>query len=378
MFNLFNLALCGNVKWKVTGPESWLFWSLVSAILVFTIGAIIVSCTKKDKLGVYTKWGLVAVAVFSTGCLIAKLYLEMSEIDYKEQIYAVYFLVCSILLICAGLVVAITNMVAKENDLAKKIAKIVGLLLLLASLGMFIAGMVSVEDLGYIDSKEIFATMGKGARVTVTLFTILVFLGMSAYALWPNKNKKTNETLAIVYGGVSIAMSFALSYAKIFKLPAGGSITVASLLPLALYSYMFGTKKGVMAGLIYGTLQIMQDPWIVHPTQVFLDYVLAFGMIGFSGMFRNMKIKPLGFALGTFIASALRWFCHFLSGGLFFFGYIAKDFANKGFTPFGWAAFYNCFVFVDILIVLVVGTFLMSSKQVAKMTSDVTNRYLNA
>ena len=50
-------------------------------------------------------------------------------------------------------------------------------------------------------------------------------------------------------------MSFALSYLRIVKMPQGGSITIASLLPLMLYSFMFGTKKGVFAGLIYGVLQ---------------------------------------------------------------------------------------------------------------------------
>ena len=66
-------------------------------------------------------------------------------------------------------------------------------------------------------------------------------------------------------------MSFALSYVRIFRLPMGGSITFASMLPFMLYSYMYGTKKGVLAGLVYGVLQAVQDPWIIHPAQFALD-----------------------------------------------------------------------------------------------------------
>ena len=35
------------------------------------------------------------------------------------------------------------------------------------------------------------------------------------------------------------------------------------------YSYMFGTKKGVFAGMIYGLLQAFQDTYILHPCSIF-------------------------------------------------------------------------------------------------------------
>ncbi len=376
MFNLFNLSLLANTEWLL-GKDNWQLWSLVAVLLALVVVGIILAFAKKEILGAYAKWSLVFFAVFTVCCLITNLYMEISENDVLE--YQKYFIICGILLIIAALVVAVTNMLAKENVLAKKIAKIIGLALLLSSVGLFIAGMVTVEDLGYIEDGEIFLTMGKGGQIAITVVTILVFIGICVFTMLPNKNKtKTNNTLALVYGGVCIAMSFALSYARIFKLPAGGSITVASLLPLALYSYMFGAKKGVMAGMIYGVLQIMQDPWIVHPAQVLLDYVLPFGMIGFTGLFRFIKNKPLAIGVGATVASLLRYICHVVSGGLFFYAYMPSEFANSGFTAFGWSAFYNCFVFVDIAIVVVVGVFLMMSKQVVRMTNDVTNRYLNA
>lgn len=121
-------------------------------------------------------------------------------------------------------------------------------------------------------------------------------------------------------------MSFALSYLRIVKMPQGGSITLASLLPLMIYSYMFGTKKGVFAGMIYGLLQALQDTYILHPAQFVLDYPLAFAGIGLAGMFAKTKalekLPQLQFALGAVVAGVARFLMHFLSG-IFAFGAFA-------------------------------------------------------
>lgn len=371
MFNLFSTSLCGSTTWYL-GEDNWQLWSLVGMLLSLIAIGIVIALVKKDLLKPYAKYGMIFFAVFTVCCLIANLYLVIGSGEIFE--YQKYFIICGILLIVSALVVSITNMLAKGNKGAKTAAKIIGLGFLISSLGMFIAGMVSVEDLGWIDSGEIFANMGKGGQITITVFSILVFLGMAIFTMIPDRSKrKTNNTLALVYGGISIAMSFALSYARIFKMPAGGSVTVASLLPLALYSYMFGAKKGVMAGMIYGVLQIMQDPWIVHPAQVLLDYVIAFGVIGFTGLFRKIPNKAVGLGAGLVVASILRYLCHVCSGGLFFYAY-----ANQAYDPWTWSFLYNTYVFLDILIVIIVGIFLMLNKHFVKMTNDVTNRYLNA
>jgi len=159
MFNLFNLSLLADTEWLL-GKDNWQLWSLVAVLLALVVVGIILAFAKKEILGTYAKWSLVFFAVFTVCCLITNLYMEISENDILE--YQKYFIICGILLIIAALVVAVTNMLAKENVLVKKIAKIIGLALLISSVGLFIAGMVSVEDLGYIEDGEIFLTMGKG------------------------------------------------------------------------------------------------------------------------------------------------------------------------------------------------------------------------
>ncbi|MGI6228812.1 MAG: energy-coupled thiamine transporter ThiT, partial [Christensenellales bacterium] len=131
--------------------------------------------------------------------------------------------------------------------------------------------------------------------LAITLFTAVLF-GILIVSL---TNTKTT-TFEIVFAAVSIAMSFALSYIRIFKLPQGGSVTFASLVPIVIYSYKFGIRKGVLCCFIYGLLQSFQDPWIVHPLQYFLDYPLAFGAIGLSGFLRGKMKDSAAAGLGFF------------------------------------------------------------------------------
>lgn len=175
--------------------------------------------------------------------------------------------------------------------------------------------------------------------------------------------KKGFSTRSITFAAVCIAMSFALSYIRIVKMPQGGSITVASLLPLMIYSYMFGTKKGLLAGMIYGILQAFQDTYILHPAQFLLDYPLAFSCIGLAGMFANskaLKVLPVRFACGTIVAGIGRFLMHFLSG-IFAFGAFAT------FEPI-WLyslSYQAGYVLPDIAIAIVIGVFVFSSKAFA-------------
>lgn len=179
--------------------------------------------------------------------------------------------------------------------------------------------------------------------------------------LFGKKDRKTDHTRSIVFAAVCITLSFALSYIRLFKLPQGGSVTLASLVPLMIYSYMFGVRKGIFAGLIYGVLQAIQDPWIIHPVQFLLDYPIAFAAIGVAGMFRNLKVfagKPqIAFGIGAVVASVLRYLSHVISGIFAFSVY-----APEGFSAVAWGFLYNTFVFADILIAIVAGVLLFSSK----------------
>jgi Predicted membrane protein len=195
---------------------------------------------------------------------------------------------------------------------------------------------------------------------------VLIGILIAAPLLFGKKNNE-GDTRALAYAAVSIALSFALSYLRLFSLPQGGSITFASLLPLIVYSFMFGARRGAIAGFVYGILQAIQDPWIIHPLQFLLDYPIAFGMIGLAGIFKEIKLfenKPLvQFLLGGIAASILRYASHVISG-TFAFGFYAEE---AGYSAVAWGFLYNSFVFADIAIALVAGTTLFLSKSFKKL-----------
>ncbi len=71
-----------------------------------------------------------------------------------------------------------------------------------------------------------------GALVLIlAVAAILVLCGKKTSETNSNSNTPANRTKSLSYGAVAIALSFALSYVKLFALPQGGSVTCASLLP---------------------------------------------------------------------------------------------------------------------------------------------------
>ena len=141
------------------------------------------------------------------------------------------------------------------------------------------------------------------------------------------------------------------------------------MLPLLIYSYLFGARKGVLAGAIYGVLQCLQSPQIYQPMQVLLDYPIAFACIGLAGAFNGVKAikSPVAkFALGASLALVGRYLAHFLSGY-----YVFSSWAMPGYTALTWSLVYNLYIIVELAIVLAVGIWLFCSKPVLKELTKI-------
>ncbi len=147
---------------------------------------------------------------------------------------------------------------------------------------------------------------------TIAIVLILLVVGILG-AMKKNNEKFTTKML--VYGSLCIALSFVLSYIKLFSWPQGGSITPASMLPIMVFASMFGVLPGLVVGVAYGMLQLIQDPYVIHWAQLLLDYPIAFGSIGLAGIFRN------NLALSSLAGGFSRFFFSFLSGVIFFSSY---------------------------------------------------------
>lgn len=149
---------------------------------------------------------------------------------------------------------------------------------------------------------------------------------------------------------LAIALAFVLGFVKVLDLPFGGSISL-EMVPLILFALRQGAMPGVLAGTVYGFLNLMVDPFIVHPVQVLLDYPVAFGVLGLAGLFRPTTV---GTILGTLAATAARFVAHFVSGVVFF-----ATFAPEGWNPAVYSAAYNAIYLVPSLIIAVVGVRLL-------------------
>ena len=134
-------------------------------------------------------------------------------------------------------------------------------------------------------------------------------------------NSKRIVNLAL--GGVMIAMGTVLGFIKPFgELPYGGSITVCSMLPVLFFGYRCGAKWGLGAGLVFSVLQLLFGldalkgiSAVMVVGSIFLDYILAFTVLGLAGMFRGkIRNDAVACTLGSFVAMMLRYFCSFLSG----------------------------------------------------------------
>lgn len=154
-------------------------------------------------------------------------------------------------------------------------------------------------------------------------------------------NKLTTKML--VEAGVLIALAQILSYVKIFEAPYGGSVTAGSMVPIMIFSIRWGVKPGLMAGAVYGTLQFILGPkWSFHIMSILLDYVVAFGLLGLAGIFKDFKKVFIGIGLGIFG----RFSSSVLSGVIIFASYAPEDM-----NPWVYSTLYNGAYLIPELII---------------------------
>lgn len=160
-----------------------------------------------------------------------------------------------------------------------------------------------------------------------------------------------NKTKALTTAGVCIALAQILSYIKVFQLPQGGSITAGSMVPIILFSLLYGPKKGLLTGFVYGILQLFLGGKFLHPGSMLLDYFLGFTALGLAGFFRHQKN---GVVIGAFVSSLGRFLCSFLSGWLIFGAY-----APAGQHPALYSLLYNgSYMLPETIITCVLTAFL--------------------
>jgi len=330
--------------------EISLFATIFLAICMLVV-YLLIKKTRPESLDGFKKTvtGVVVGYVFAVASIL--LYLNIDSegpIEKATFIPVACFMGAIIVLAIVGLCLSIFKK-EKMGLFGKIAAGILGAFIL----AIIIANMVIL----YLNNTKEIDISSEVLLYILTVVLVAVNVVLAVYC--GKKHPEHSHTKTIVYAGILVAMSFALSYVKLFSLTSG-SITLASLLPLMLFSYMFGIRKGLLVGAIYGILQFIQSPWFYHPAQFLLDYPIAFGGIGIAGLFKELKVlenkQILQFIFGAIVACVLRYFAHVISG-IFVWGS-----GNPNYTAVAWSFLYNSFTFADIAICIVAGAGLFVSK----------------
>ena len=153
------------------------------------------------------------------------------------------------------------------------------------------------------------------------------------------KNNVTNSRLrvrALCEGAIMVALAFVLSFVKLYQLPNGGSLTPA-MFPILLYALRWGLPRGLIAGFVFGLLQLIFDGAYAWGWQsMLLDYLLAFTPLGLCGLFKG---KAWGIFPGTLIGCLGRFIVHHISGVTIY--RIIEPTAVPGFGTFDNAQLYS-------------------------------------
>jgi thiamine transporter len=136
------------------------------------------------------------------------------------------------------------------------------------------------------------------------------------------KNQK-NFTKKLTESAVMLALTLVLSYVKLLDLPYGGSITLCSMLPPIFIAYRYGMLWGFGIGVANGFLQLLMGlntlSYATSATAavaiIMLDYVIAFAVSGFGGIFKHtFKNQSASLLSGVALVCILRYICHVISG----------------------------------------------------------------
>lgn len=188
---------------------------------------------------------------------------------------------------------------------------------------------------------------------------------------------RNSKITALAECAVMVALAFALSYARLFKMPLGGSVTVASMLPIMLIGVKYGNLVGLGTAFVYSGTQLLQAllegdvfPYCETPATlvicVFFDYVIPFTVLGLAGIFRNVSIfgkRELGVYLGMISVVLVRFLSHFVTGVA-----IWGQWAPEGMGKFLYSFLYNGgFLSVDFAICITAAILMLRKSEIRRL-----------
>ncbi len=163
------------------------------------------------------------------------------------------------------------------------------------------------------------------------IMVAVCFIPLLIYIIKLRSFKLTVKKMVVI--AMFSGISFILSKIVFVQYPQGGSINLLSSLPILLIGLIYGPVEGMTTGIISGVLALFGG-YIIHPAQLFLDFIIPPMMLGFGGMLGSDKRYKI--FVGCLIAVFLRCCVHVISGVVYFAAY-----APEGMGPWAYSIVYN-------------------------------------
>ena len=210
-------------------------------------------------------------------------------------------------------------------------------------------------------------------------------------------------TLSAMMLALATVLAIVCAYIPFLNLPFGGGFTVASMLPIVIIAYMYGTPWGLFTAFCYSVIQIIlsltqgsggtvmalfmpsSDDFMGYGAAIaiiIIDYLLAYSVLGLGGIFRNkIKNKTLALTVGVVFALSLRYILHIASGYIFYGAWAEWFFTQEGFYSIGgfildkfkgealslvYSAFYNGLFMIPEIIITAVAAAAVSPLPIIK------------
>lgn len=178
------------------------------------------------------------------------------------------------------------------------------------------------------EEEESWLSEAFGSLLGMKWYTAVILIALAVMGVVICRQKSGGWTARrLAYAGMCIAVAFVLSCIKLFRMPQGGSVTPAAMLPLILFALAFGPGQGLVVGCAFGLLQLIEDFYVIHPIQLLVDYPMAYAALALGCIALLLPEKydrfrlPMAVLLGYFG----RYMMASVSGAVFFAEYAGEQ-----------------------------------------------------
>ena len=191
------------------------------------------------------------------------------------------------------------------------------------------------------------------------------------------QKKRMQRIYALCQSAIFIALATILSFLPVYEMPMGGTVTLASMLPILFIGIKFGAKWGLGSSFLYALIQLAQAlikgnvfVYCVGAGAVIIcalfDYIIPFSILGFSFITSPKNGEKLSIVKTLVVFGILifiRFLCHFVTGMV-----IWDQWAPEGMGAFIYSLVYNgSYMLPELIVTLLIAGYLLTVSAVEKL-----------